>query len=72
MSLDRLVLILILVTVAAGLTVFVASFLAAAIELPALGMAVSIPILLVGYVLWRVIADRLTSREDDRYDHVDR
>ena len=71
MPLDRLVLILILVTVAAGVTVFVANLMAATFELPTLGMAVSIPILLVGYVLWRVIADRLTSREDDRYDHID-
>lgn len=71
MPFDRLVLILVLVVIAAGLTVFVASFVAAAVELPALGAAISIPILLMGYVLWRVIAERLANREDDHYDRLD-
>lgn len=72
MPLDRLVLILILVVVAAGLTILAGAVVVAAFELPALGAALSIPILLVGYVLWRVIAERMASRDDDRYDRIDR
>ncbi|MBT8409384.1 MAG: DUF677 domain-containing protein [Alphaproteobacteria bacterium] len=72
MPLDRLVLILVMVVVAAGVTVLIASYLAAALQVgPAAGL-VAIPVLLVGYVIWRVIADRVQSREDDHYDHIEK
>lgn len=71
MPLDKFVLILLIVIAAAGLTIWVATLVVAAGVMPA-GWLVLIPVLLGVYVLWRVIADRLASRDDDRYDRIEK
>jgi membrane protein implicated in regulation of membrane protease activity len=71
MPLDRLVLILVLVIIAAGITVWVAALALAAFEIPGVSFAF-IPAALVGYVVWRVISDRLHSAEDDHYDKIEK
>lgn len=72
MPLDRLVLILVCVIAAAGLTVWVGSMVVAALQIPAVGWMVFMPAALVGYVVWRVIAERLSSSEDDHYDQIEK
>lgn len=72
MPLDKLVLILVCVVIAAGVTVWVGASLAAAIQLPGVGLAALIPAALVGYVVWRVIAERLSNSEDDHYDNIEK
>lgn len=69
MPLDRLVLILVCVIAAAGVTVALASLLTGVVAVPAMA-GVLIPALLILYVVWRVIAQRLS--EDDRYDRTPR
>lgn len=72
MPLSRLVLILVVVTAAAGATVWLAATVVAAALMPGWAALAAIPILLAAYVLWRVIADRLGGAEDDRYDRLER
>ncbi|WP_226780634.1 hypothetical protein [Oceaniglobus trochenteri] len=72
MPLDRLVLILICVAVAAGVTVWLGVFLAAMVTLPFPAMLLLVPVALVAWVLWRVIAERLNNREDDHYDQIEK
>lgn len=70
MPLDKLVLILVCVIAAAGGTIWLAVALAAAISVP-FGWIVLIPSALIGYIVFRVIAERLGNAEDDRYDNID-
>jgi membrane protein implicated in regulation of membrane protease activity len=72
MPLDKLVLILVTVIAAAGITVWVGTLAAAALQVPQVGWLVAVPALLVGYVVWRVVADRLNNREDDHYDRIEK
>ena len=72
MPLDRFVLIIIVVIAAAGATVWIGVTIAAAIEAPLVGWAAIVPATLVGYVIWRVIAERLRNREDDHYDNIEK
>ncbi len=72
MPLDKFVLILIIVVAAAGVTVALAVFVAASLELPGFGLAILIPISLCAYVVWRVIFDRIGSREDSHYDQIEK
>jgi len=72
MPLDKLVLLIVVVIAAAGATVWLGAFVVATMELPLLGWGLAIPVLLVGYVLWRVISERLTSKEDSHYDQIDK
>ena len=72
MPLDRLVLILVAVTAAAALTVWVGATVMAAAAAPGWAALAAVPAALVVYVLWRVIAERVGSAEDDRYDRVER
>ncbi len=72
MPLARLVLILVVVIAAAAVTVALGVALAAAVELPATGLLVAAPVALVGYVLVRVIGERVRSAEDTRYDRIER
>jgi hypothetical protein len=44
----------------------------AAVAMPGWAAPAAVPVLLAAYVLWRVIADRLGSAEDDRYDRLER
>lgn len=71
MPLDKFVLILVIVVAAAGLTVWLAAMAFAAFEVPGAGLAF-IPALLVGYVVWRVIAERMRNAEDDHYDRIEK
>lgn len=71
MTLDRFVLILVLVPVAVAMAVFAASLLVAGFVAPGPVLLVAIPVALVGAVFWCVIAERLRERRDDRYDEVD-
>lgn len=72
MPLDKLVLVLLVVLVGAAVTVWFGALIAASVQVPALGVAVAIPALLVLYVIWRVVADRLRSRAGDRYDRLEK
>ncbi len=73
MPLDRLVLILVLVIAAAGVTLWLGMILAASLSLGSLWpLAALIPAGLVAYLLWRVLAERLGNREDDHYDRIER
>ena len=72
MPLDRFVLMLVIVVVAAGVTVWIAGVAMATWKMPGLGLATLIPAGLVAFVVWRVIADRLGNAEDDRYDDLEK
>ena len=71
MPLDRLVLVLVIVTLAALASIWVGAVLVASTALPA-GLLALVPAALVAMVLWRVVADRGGDTEDDRYDRMDR
>lgn len=72
MPLERLVLIIVIVLAAAGLTVLAGAFIVSAFALPAWAtLAAAIPVSLVLYIVARTIAERLGSRDDDRYDKMD-
>ena len=72
MPLDRLVLILVIVVAAVGATVFLATLLSGLMAAPGLGWLVVLPMALIGYVIFRVVADRLGNREDDHYDRIEK
>lgn len=72
MPLDRFVLVLVLVLAAAGVTVWIAAMGAAFADLPRVGLGVAAVAALLAYVLARVIADRVRSDTDDRYDRTGR
>lgn len=71
MPLDRFVLIIICVIIAAAVTVWLATLVAASVQMPVFSVA-AVPLLLVGYVVWRVISERLSSKEDDHYDDIEK
>lgn len=70
MPLDRLVLILVVVLLAAMATVWLVAWAFASTAAP-LGWTLALPIAAGAYVLWRVVADRLAERPGDRYDRMD-
>ena len=70
MPLDKFVLVIVCVIAAAGVTVWLAALVAAAFEIPVVATAL-LPLALVGYVLWRVIAERVGNPQEDRYDRID-
>lgn len=70
MPLDKFVLLLVIVVVAAAITVWVGTLAAASMQVGGLTWLVFIPVSLVAYVVWRVISDRLSNREDDHYDNI--
>ena len=72
MPLDRFVLLPVLVIGAAALTLWVGTLVAAVTQFPAVGWFAVVPAALVGYVVWRVIAERLRNREDDHYDNIEK
>ncbi|WP_298491490.1 hypothetical protein [uncultured Maritimibacter sp.] len=71
MPLDKFVLILVIVIAAAGATVWIGTLVAASTQMP-LGWLAIVPVVLVVTILWRVIADRLSNREDDHYDRIEK
>lgn len=72
MALDKFVLILVGVLIAAGVTVWIATLIAASSQMPAIGTVAIIPISLIFYVVWRVIADRVGNATEDHYDGIDK
>ncbi|OIP87856.1 MAG: hypothetical protein AUK37_00585 [Rhodobacterales bacterium CG2_30_65_12] len=72
MPLERFVLILVAVIAAAGLTVWVGTLAAAATTTVPIGWVFVIPVALIVYVAWRVIAERIRNREDDHYDRIEK
>ncbi|MEM9795490.1 MAG: hypothetical protein AAF919_03315 [Pseudomonadota bacterium] len=70
MRLDRFVLILLIVLVAAGATLWLAALIASTFVVPGAALAI-LPVLLVAFVAFRIIRDRMTSREDDHYDRME-
>jgi membrane protein implicated in regulation of membrane protease activity len=71
MPLDKFVLILVVVIGAAALTIWIATLIAASVQVP-LGWLVLVPASLVAYIVWRVIADRLGNADDDHYDRIEK
>jgi uncharacterized membrane protein (DUF485 family) len=70
MPIDKLVLLLVLVVAAAGFTVWTGTLVADRHSMPG-GWMIAVPVLLVGYVVWRMVADRPRppgKRRDDRKD----
>ncbi len=72
MPLDRLVLMIVIVFVAAGATIWLGALLAASLQISGAGWIVMVPVTLVAYVVWRVISDRLRNTEDDHYDRIEK
>jgi membrane protein implicated in regulation of membrane protease activity len=72
MPLDKMVLIIVSVIAAAGATIWLAAIVLASSQTPLLGWAVLISIALAAYVVFKVIADRLTNKEDDHYDNIEK
>lgn len=71
MKLDKLVLIIVVVLGAMILSFWLASLVLAALAVPMAWLAV-LPAVLVGYIVWRVVEDRLTNAEDDHYDRIEK
>lgn len=72
MPLERLVLIIVIVLAAAGLTVLTGTFILSAITLPGWAtLAAAIPAALLLYIVIRAIGERLSNREDDHYDEIE-
>ncbi len=72
MPLDRLVLILVIVIAAAGVTIWLGTMVAAAMQVPQIGWFVVIPVALIIYIGWRVIIERINNKEDDHYDRIEK
>ncbi|MFV2052964.1 hypothetical protein [Aliiroseovarius sp. YM-037] len=72
MPLDKFVLLLVCVVAAAAATVWIGALVAASMQVPVIGWIAFIPAALVGYVVWRVIAERLSNAEDDHYDRIEK
>jgi hypothetical protein len=70
MPLDKLVLILVCVIAAAGATIWIAATVLAALSFP-FGWFAVLPALLAGYIVYRVVAERVGSAEEDHYDRMD-
>ncbi|AXI46424.1 hypothetical protein C1J03_10530 [Sulfitobacter sp. SK012] len=70
MPLDRLVLILVCVLIAAAVTVWVGTLVFVSFEFPVMSVAL-IPIALVAYIVVRVIVQRIGNKTEDHYDGMD-
>ncbi|RVV97231.1 hypothetical protein EKE94_14535 [Mesobaculum littorinae] len=72
MPLDRFVLILVIAIAAAGATIWLGAVVSASFVATPVAALALIPALLILYLLWRVLSDRLRNSEDDHYDRIDR
>lgn len=70
MKLDTLVLIIVCVLAGSALTLWLGMMMLAAFSVPFAALAL-IPAALVGYVIYRVIAERVGNAEEDHYDRMD-
>ncbi len=71
MPLDKIVLIAVVVFAGVGLTFWVSALALSALAVPFAWLAL-LPAALVGYILWRVVSERLTNSEDDHYDRIEK
>ncbi len=71
MPLERLVLIVVIVIAGLFGTVWLVALLTAAFSMP-LGVLALVPAAVAGYVVWRVISERLGNAEDDHYDRIEK
>ena len=69
MPLDRLVLIIVCVFGACAVTFWLAGLALATLQIP-YAWLVWLPVAVVGYVVWRVVMERVMSAEDDHYDKM--
>ena len=69
MPTEKYVLILVSVLAAAGVTVGIGIIISRGFDLTTIGWVGLLPIFLGGYVIWRIISERLSNRDDDYYDH---
>ncbi len=67
MKLETLVLIVVCVLVGSAVTMWLSMLLLAALSVPFAWLAL-FPAALVGYILYRVIAERVGNAEEDHYD----
>jgi len=67
MSLERVALVLILV----GCAVWLGMMLVGAIAMGPFAFVILVPLAAAGYLIYRVVQDRLTNREDAYYDQFD-
>ena len=73
MPLAKFVLLLIIVVSAAGLTVAFGTLMAGLLNVsPSMALATFMPLAALAYIVWRVISDRLSNAEDDKYDQIQR
>ena len=72
MPLHKLLLILIAVIAAAGLTVWVGRLAADALQLPGFAWMFFLPAALIGYAVWRLIASRMVATDKDHHDTSDK
>ena len=72
MPLARLVLILVLVIIAAAVTVWLGALFAATVQHPLVGGPTAILVALFAYVVIRVVWDRVRSAEDRHYDRIEK
>jgi hypothetical protein len=72
MPIDKFVLIVVAVIAAALATIWLATALFAALEVSGAVWFVLAPAAAIGYVIVRVIADRVTDKEDDHYDRIEK
>lgn len=69
MPLDRLILVLIIVIAAAGATIWLGWIVFVSFGVSGwAGLGFAIPTFLVGFIVLRVIFERLNSTQDDYYD----
>lgn len=72
MPLDKLVLILVIVVAAAGVTVWLGATLIAMWQVPALGILSLIALAIALYVAIRLVLERVRGAEDDHYDRIEK
>ncbi|MEO0992255.1 MAG: hypothetical protein AAFX62_00460 [Pseudomonadota bacterium] len=72
MALDRIVLYVVVGVAVALAAVYGGLILFGALSLGPVGLLVLIPLFLVAYVIWRIVAERLSNREDDHYEQIER
>lgn len=71
MALDRIILYMIGGIAALMAVVYVIGLAVGAIALGPIGIVIFIPVAIVGYIVWRIISERLQNAEDDYYDNIE-
>lgn len=70
MALDKLVLIVLCTLMGMAVTIWLGILILAAFAIPFAGLAL-IPAAFVGYVIYRVISERVGDTTEDHYDRMD-